>query len=223
MKIHSLAKENRPRERLKEKGPEALSNAELLAIIIRTGNKNENAIDVAQKILSKYKLSGLSRKSITEISKINGVGEVKASQIIASFELARRFLSTSINEKIRINNPDDVFKQFHSRLSFLNKEHFIALYFNSRRCLIKEQLISTGSLNSAIINAREIFSHALAENAAAIILLHNHPSGDSSPSDEDIKITKELSAAAELTGIKLLDHIIIGHNNFISLKKENLL
>ena len=222
MKIKSFAKENRPRERLKEKGSEALSDAELLALIIRTGTKKSNVIDVSQNLLMKYNLQSLSRINLESLSKIDGIGEAKACQIVACFELARRTLSKKL-KKDQINSAKDIAKQYIPKFAYEKKEKMIGIYLDTRRRVIKEIELFVGNLDTTIIDPKEIFHHAIDENAAGVILLHNHPSGDSTPSEEDIKITNDLMKAAELLNINFLDHIIIGDKNYTSFREKKLI
>jgi len=223
MKIKSLPSEDRPREKLIKKGAHLLTNSELLAIILRTGNKKENVINLSNKIFTKYNLKTLSRIEISKLEKISGIGKVKASQIIACFELARRLNSFKKDKKPIIKNAKDIVKIFTSEMSTLKKEHFKGIYLNSRKRIIKEETIFIGSLNESVVHPREIFQIALSENAAAIILLHNHPSGDPTPSNFDIEVTKELIKSGKILGIEILDHIILGDNKYMSFKEKNLL
>lgn len=223
MKIKSLPPEDRPREKLIKKGASTLTNSELLAIILRTGSKKENVINLSNKIFTKYNLKTLSRTELNKLKKISGIGKVKASQIMACFELARRLNSFKKNKKPIIKNAKDIVKIFTPEMDTLKKEHFKGIYLNSRKRIIKEETIFIGSLNESLVHPREIFQIALNENAAAIILLHNHPSGDPSPSSFDIEITKELIESGKILGIEILDHIILGDNKYTSFKEKNLL
>lgn len=221
MKMLALPQELRPRERLKEYGPRTLSSAELLAIILRTGNKKENVLELSARLLQRYDLRALSRAGIAALIKEKGVGEAKACQIMACFELGRRLASFSKTKKLRINSAKDIAKMFMPELSSLKKEHFIGIYLDSRKNIVKEEIISIGSLDSSVVHPREIFRPAIEESAAALILVHNHPSGDPEPSEEDIEVTKQLSAAGELLGIELLDHVIIGQKTYFSFREKN--
>ena len=223
MKIKSLPTEDRPREKLIKHGPKTLTNSELLAIILRTGNKKENVITLSNKILNKYHLKSLSRIEFSKLKKILGIGDVKASQIIACFELARRLNSFKKDKHPKIKNAKDIVRIFSPEMSSLKQEHLKGIYLNSRKKIIKQETIFIGSLNESIIHPREIFKIALNENAAAIILLHNHPSGDPTPSSFDIEVTKELITSGKILGIEILDHIIIGDNKYTSFKEKELL
>jgi len=220
MKIKDLSSDERPRERLIEHGPKTLSNAELLAIILRQGSKKENVVELSTRLLRKYNLKSLSRLKITTLKKILGIGEAKACQIVACFELSRRLARFNKEKRIQINSAKDIAKLFIPEMSTLKQEHFVGIYLDSRKRIIKEETIFIGSLNTSVIHPREIFQVALSEGAAAIIVLHNHPSGDPEPSDEDIEITKQLHAAGKILGIELLDHVIIGDKKYYSLREK---
>jgi len=220
MKIKDISKDERPRERLKKYSPEVLSSSELLAIILGQGTKKENVLVLANKILMNYNLDSLSRLSISELKKTFGIGEVKACQIIACFELGRRVASFNPEKKIIINSAEDIKKLFLSKMSNLKKENFKVIYLDSRKKIIKEETIFVGSLNSTIVHPREIFEPAISEGAAAVILMHNHPSGDSAPSKEDLEITKQLIESGKILGIEVLDHIIIGEKTIYSLREN---
>ncbi len=223
MSIKTLPKNEMPREKLIKNGPKTLTNSELLAIILRTGNKKENVLELSNKFFKEYNLKSFSRLKIPTLKKQLGIGDAKACQILACFELGKRLSSFKEDKKPQIKNPKDVVKLFMPEMNSLEKEHFKGIYLDSRKRIIKQETIFIGSLNDSVIHPREIFKIALDENAAAIILIHNHPSGDPSPSGSDVEITKELIEAGKLLGIEVLDHIIIGGNKFISLKNKELI
>ncbi len=223
MKIKALPPDDRPREKLMKNKPEALSDSELLAIILGTGNKNENVINVASKLFSKYNVKFLSRLSTGTLKNEFGIGNAKACQIVACFELGRRLAKFKEDKKRPIKNARDIAKIFIPEMGSLKKEHFKGIYLNSRKKVIKEETIFIGSLNESVIHPREIFKIALNENAAALILIHNHPSGDPEPSIQDIEITKELVKSGDILGIPVLDHIIIGNNKYVSLREKGLM
>jgi len=222
MKIKTLPLDERPREKLIKHGARILTNSELLAIILRTGNKKENVLELSNNFFKKYNLKSLSKLKISTLKKQLGIGDAKACQIMACFELGRRLSGFKEDKKPVIESAKDVAKLFVSEMSILEKEHFKGIYLDSRKRIIKQETIFVGSLNESVVHPREIFKIALEENAAAIILLHNHPSGDPSPSKFDIEITKELIKAGELLGIQVLDHIIIGGEKYVSLKEKGL-
>lgn len=223
MNILSSHASSRPRERLMEKGVEALSDAELLALILRTGTRSENVVEMSQNMLNQADLPSLSRSSLATLSKFKGIGVVKASQLIACFEISRRLLSAPRQSRKKIDSAEDVAAEYMPRLLFLKKENFIAIYLDARRKILREVVLSVGDIDTALISPRDVFHNALLEGASAIILVHNHPSGDSSPSEEDIAVTQELCAAGKLLGVQILDHIVIGDKNYSSMRDLNLI
>lgn len=219
IRILDMQKEERPRERLINCGAASLSDSELLAIILRTGSKQENVINLAQRILSQYNLKQLSQINTAQLMKIHGIKESKAAQIAACFEIARRLEVFSEDAKPKIASPEDVYKRIYPKLREQKKEMFIELCLDTKNQIIKEDTISIGSLNANIVHPREVFKVALAESAAHIIVAHNHPSGDPTPSREDIEITKKLIEAGKIIGIDVLDHVIIGDKRHFSMKE----
>ena len=209
MKILDIPSENRPRERLQALGPSALSDAELLAIILKTGNKGENVIDMSNRLFSKYCLGKLSGCSLVELQEIKGIGGAKACQIQALFELGRRQSRANVLSK-PLNSPKDVFDYLSPRMSHLEQEHFVVLLLDSKNRVKKEETVFIGTLNSSTIHPREIFKSAIKESANAIIVAHNHPSGDPTPSEEDKEITKQIVKVGHELNIEILDHVIIG-------------
>ena len=218
----TLPKEERPRERLMKNGPSSLSNSELLAIILRTGNKKEDVITLSNKLFNKYNIKKLSRTSPTKLKKSLGIGDAKACQVSACFELGRRLAQFKEPRKIQIKNAKDLAKILIPEMSSLKKEHLIGIYLNTKKEIIKTETIFIGSLNESVVHPREIFQIALEESAAAIIIAHNHPSGNPSPSGMDVQITKELAKSGEILGIPLLDHIVIGDKKYTSLREKRL-
>lgn len=223
VKILDMPVRERPRERLSRYGSGALSDAELIALILRTGTKNGNAVNMANEILKRYDLKRLSQVSFPELTSIAGIKKAKACQLLAAFELARRLESFVDEEKPVIKSSMDAYSMLGPKLRNLKKEHFLALYLNTKNALLKEDTVSVGSLTANIIHPRELFKTAVLESAASVILAHNHPSGDPSPSRDDIALTKRLAKAGELLGIALLDHVIIGDGKFISMKERGLM
>lgn len=217
MRIRDISKENRPRERLKEKGVEVLSNAELLAILLQTGSKKENVVDMCNRLLAKYSVENLSSCSLNELKEIFGIGDAKAMQIIALFELSKRIKGGNIAEKV-ITNARDVAEYYMEKLKDKKKEMFIAVFLDSKNKVIKDEVISVGTLNSSLVHPREVFLEAIKNSANALILVHNHPSGDCSASDEDLIVTQKIKEAGEVVGIKLLDHVVVGKEGFKSVK-----
>ena len=219
MKIKDIPIENQPRERFLKKGTQALSDAELLAVILQKGTRNENVVDLSNKLL-KNGIDNLSMMSLTELQKINGIGIAKAMQIIAIFELNNRNKQNNISNKVSC--AEDVYYLMEF-LKNKKKEYFYGLYLDTRNNVIeKPELITVGILDASIIHPREIFKQAIKKSAKSIILVHNHPSGETSPSQEDIEITTRLKKAGELLDVTLLDHVIIG-NGFYSFKEKRML
>lgn len=221
-KIKDIPKLERPREKLIKKGPKALKKEELLAIILRTGLKGKNAIQVANDILIKYGNKKFLLASYQELRNIKGVGPTKAAQILAAIELGSRLFKEKPEQEIYIHSPEDTIKII-SGLKNNKKENFVALYLDARNKLIYQETISIGSLNASIVHPREVFEPAIQYLAAQIILAHNHPSGDPEPSTEDLAITKRLVESGKILGIEITDHIILAKNGFISFKTKRLL
>lgn len=216
--------DERPREKLIKNGAASLSDAELIAIIIRAGTKNYSAIDVARDLIDLYgNLSKLASCDVSELQKIKGIGRTKAVQIAAVFELVRRVQAEPYDPSKIIRSPDDVAKYYIPRLRNLRQETFWVLMLNSANQIIREVKITEGILNASIVHPREVFRTAITESAASIILLHNHPSGNPQPSNDDIIITKKLVQTGEIVDIKVLDHLIIAGDSYTSLKKLELM
>jgi len=220
MRIKDIPKENRPRERLKLNGADVLSNSELLAIILQKGTRKENVIDMSNRLLSKYSIDKLSECSLTELKDIPGIGEAKAMQIKAIFEINKRVNSGVICERV-VNSSEDIAKYYIERMKGLKREHLIAVFLDSKNKIIGDKVISIGTLNSSLVHPREVFKEAIKNSANAIILVHNHPSGDCGPSSEDIEITNRVKEAGEMVGIKLLDHVIVGKDKHYSYTQKS--
>lgn len=219
--IRDFPKDDRPRERLIKEGSSSLSTQELLAIVLRTGTKNESVLQISNQLLHKFDgLRFLMNASIEEISNINGIGEAKATQLLAAFELGKRINRLQFEDRFVIKSPDDCAKFMMDEMRFLEQEHFICLYLNTKNQIIARETIFKGSLNASIVHPREVFKEAFRRSASSIICLHNHPSGDPTPSREDIEVTKRLVECGKIIGIELLDHIIIGEHKYISLKEK---
>ncbi|SCY68149.1 DNA replication and repair protein RadC [Lysinibacillus fusiformis] len=213
--------EDRPRERLIRQGAESLSNQELLAILLRTGTKEESVLVLANRVLTVFeRLHHLKHATIEEMVAIKGIGEVKAIQILASIELGRRLAQKQNDEKFTIRSPQDAAAYLMPDMTSLNQEHFVVLFLNIKNQIIHRQTIFIGSLNASIVHPREIFREAVKRSAASIICAHNHPSGVPTPSAEDIDVTKRIEEAGYIMGIELIDHVIIGDHQFISLKEK---
>ena len=216
MRIKEIALEQRPRERLKTKGLDGLNDSELLAIILQNGTNGENVIDLSHRLIASFGLEKLNSLSLPELMKIKGIKLGKASKLIAAFELSKRVNSGKICEKV-VKNPSDIAKYYMERLKDLKKEHFIAVFLDSKNKIIKDEVISIGTLNSSLVHPREVFKEAIKNSANSIILVHNHPSGSAEPSDEDYRINKVLIETGNLVGIKVLDHLVIGDEKWKNL------
>jgi len=211
---------DRPREKLLERGAEALSDAELLALILRTGDASTHtsAVDQARLLLQRFSdLSQLARASTSELCTINGVGPAKSAELQAVFELGRRLNDCNMQPGTTFTSAAPVFQRYRNRFLHHKKEVFLALLLDAKNRLIRDIRISEGSLTASIVHPREVFSAVVRESAAAVLFVHNHPSGDPTPSKEDIAITERLRQAGVLLGVRVLDHIIIGHDRYSSL------
>ena len=224
MLIRDVPKDERPRERFIQNGPQSLSNQELLAILLRTGTKDESVLQLANRLISTFEgLRMLKDASIDEITAIKGIGEAKAIQILDSVELGKRITQLNYQDRYVIRSPEDGANYCMEEMRFLSQEHFITLYLNTKNQVLHKQTIFIGSLNASIVHPREVYKEAFRRSAASIICLHNHPSGDPTPSREDIEVTKRLVECGKIIGIELLDHIIIGEHKFVSLKEKGYL
>lgn len=219
-KIKDLPKIERPREKLIKYGPEKLSNSELLAILLRSGKKGENVIELANKILKKFGARNLPNLNFKKLKTYSGLGPAKACEIIACFELGKRLLKGK--KAILLLNPAQVFQELKD-IRKNKKEYFVIFYLDTRNQEIKREIISIGSLNASLVHPREVFEPAVKYSAAQIIVAHNHPSDDPEPSEDDLKMTKRLIKAGEILGIEIIDHVIVSKNHFISLKENKII
>jgi len=230
LRLKDMPAQLRPREEFERVGAENVSDAVLLALILRTGTKGMNVVEVSQRLLSAFgSLTALAKASVKELQAMNSIGPVKAQMIKAAMELAQRLTRESVGESPLITTPEQATAVLRERARILQHEVFWALMLDTKNRLIGEpKLISQGTLNSSLVHPRELFKKAVEHSCAAIILAHNHPSGDPTPSSEDIKVTKQLIGAGEVMGIKVLDHIVIGHRkhnssiDFLSLREAGL-
>lgn len=214
----------RPRERLIQEGASALTDAELLAIVLGSGTPSESALQLAQRILKECgELETLARMSVSELRNFHGIGDAKAAQVKASLELARRYSASSKQFGERFNSSQIVFRHFRGELGSLPQEEFWAISLNVKNKLLAKHFISRGTLTASLVHPREVFGKAIRDSAAGMIVVHNHPSGDSDPSPEDRKITSILAEAGKLLGIPLLDHVIIARTSYFSFKDSGLL
>nr|WP_269433276.1 DNA repair protein RadC [Gracilibacillus massiliensis] len=224
IKMKDVPKEDRPRERLLEYGPSSLSNQELLAILLGSGTPRENVHQLAEKVLRHFEgLRMLREVTIEELTEIKGIGQAKGVNILAAVEFGKRIQQYKEKEKYVIRSPEDGAEYVMEELCSLKQEHFVVLFLNTKNQVLHRQTIFIGSLNASIVHPREVFREAVRRSAASIICAHNHPSGDPSPSQEDIHVTKRLLESGKMIGIELLDHLIIGDHKFISLKEKGYL
>jgi DNA repair protein RadC len=220
MMIRDYPLEERPRERMIKDGAEKLSNQELIAILLRTGTKNESVFELASRVLKELgTIRRLTEASVEELTRIKGIGEAKAVQIKAGIELGRRVARKQV-ELLTIRSPQDAATYLMELLSLEQQEKFYCLYLNTKNQVVYEKAVFVGSLNASIVHPREVFKEAVKWSAASIIVAHNHPSGDPTPSREDIEVTRRLIDAGEMIGIECLDHLIVGDGRFVSLKEK---
>ena len=210
LKIREMPQDERPREKLLARGPDALTNAELIAILLRTGRRGMNVVEVARELLDKYKsFAELSRCSVKELRAIKGIGPAKALELVAAFNLGKRFAQEPLSQQ-KLDSPELIHELLGGEMRMLRTESLRVVLLDTRYRLMRVESVSTGSMNESIAHPREIFRPAITYSAYAVIVVHNHPSGDASPSQTDHSLTRRLAEAAELLQIKLLDHIIIG-------------
>lgn len=223
MQIKEMPASERPQEKLLYSGAKALSNPELLALIIRTGSTEQSAVQLAEEVI-KYttdNIGDLGMAEVRELMVINGIGEAKACSIVAAMELSKRIKSDRMaNSRQRLRDSKDVADMLMEELADEKKEYFVSINLNSKLQIESKSVISIGSLDSAPVHPREVFAPAVRRGAAAVVVAHNHPSGDPSPSPQDIEVTKRLIESSAIIGIKLLDHVIVGNGSFISMKSE---
>ncbi|MBO9607684.1 MAG: DNA repair protein RadC [Paenibacillaceae bacterium] len=219
--LRDVPNEERPRERMQHVGAHALSNAELVAILLRTGTVSESATRLAQRLLKESgTLRNLADFSLAQLTAIRGIGPAKALQVLAGIELGRRMSRTALHEKPIISSPGDAAMLLMEEMRHLQKEHFVCLFLNTKNEVIAKETLSIGSLNATLVHPREVFRSAIKQSSAAIICAHNHPSGDPTPSREDIHMTERLVEAGRIVGIDLLDHLVLGDGVFVSLKEK---
>lgn len=221
--IQDLPIGERPRERLHYYGASALSNAELLAILLRIGTPGENAVTLGARLLTKFGgLAGLAKASFSELAGVKGIGLAKAAQLKAALELGRRLLLTSPDARPQITSPTDAANLLMLEMGGLEQENLRTLLLDTKNRVLASPTVYVGNVNSSIVRVSEIFREAVRQNATALILAHNHPSGDPTPSPEDIHVTRAVVKAGSLLGVEVLDHLVIGHQRFVSLKERGL-
>ncbi len=226
--MKDIPADERPYEKCLKRGPEGLSDAELLSIIIRTGSREDNSLELAQKILAlnypKEGILGLLHLSMQELMQVKGIGRVKGAQLLCIGELSRRIWKrTAFKETVGFHNPVDIVNYFVEDMRHREQELVSIMLLNTKGTLIRDILISQGTVNASVVSPREIFLEALKYHAVSLVMVHNHPSGDPTPSREDLSLTRRVREAGEIIGIRLLDHIIIGDNSYISLKERGIL
>ncbi len=212
--------QDRPRERLDRLGPEALSDAELLALLLRTGGRGVDVLSVASTLLDGHGgLEGLARAGVREIGASREIGPAKSASVCASLEIGRRLAARRLRVGCAIRGPDDVYRHFFPGLRFVAHERFLVLLLNGRHRVLGQQVVSQGTLTASLVHPREVFRVALREAAAALVLVHNHPSGDPTPSHEDRVVTTRLARAGEILGVRVLDHVIVAESGYCSLRE----
>ncbi|MEX5284595.1 DNA repair protein RadC [Selenomonas sputigena] len=224
--VRDLPKEERPREKLLAAGAAALSNTELLAVLLRTGVREGSVLRVAEEVLTLYREKGIlaiAQMGARELSAIKGVGPAKAATILAAVELGRRLAMKEAARRMIVHGPADAAHYAMPRLRFESKEHFAVLLLNTKNHVLAMPVISVGTLSASIVHPREVFQAAISHAAASMILVHNHPSGDPTPSSEDIAVTRRMVEAGKVMDIPVLDHIILGDDKFISLKEKGMI
>ncbi|HQE93851.1 MAG TPA: DNA repair protein RadC [Anaerolineae bacterium] len=221
--VKEMPEDERPRERMAHAGPQALSTAELLAIILRTGSVKENVLAMAQRLLVQFGgLAGLSRADFTQLEAERGLGPAKTAQLLAAFELGRRLRVETPDEHYQIRVPSDAANILTPLIGHQEQEHFVVLYLDTRNRVLDQEILYKGSLNTSLVRIGEVFRGAVRRQCAAVIVGHNHPSGDPTPSAEDIALTRRLVDAGKLLEVEVLDHVIIGHNRFVSLRERSV-
>lgn len=223
-KITDWPADERPRERLLQHGPDVLSEAELLAIILRTGSGDDTSVDLARHLLDHYGgFRGIDSQTVTDLCKIKGIGLAKACQIKAALEIAKRLVQQHWRVQERIQCSEDAYRFIHLRVQDLGREVFRVIFLTNRHTVIGEKTVFEGSLTESVVSPREIILFALQQSAASLILVHNHPSGDPSPSDEDKRVTMKMIQACQYFDLNVLDHIVVGRDSFFSFADQGLL
>ncbi len=221
--IRDLPAWERPREKLLNHGASTLSNAELLAIVLRTGSHSRNVLEMSNRLLAKFEgLPGLARASYSELKSEKGIGEAKTAQLLASIELGKRLLSCHPEARAIVKSPQDIANLLMAEMSLLDQEHLRVVLLNTKNQVVSMSEVYRGSVHTSLVRTAEVFREAIKQNCPALVVVHNHPSGDPTPSPEDIKVTEQLVEAGQILNIELLDHIILGQQKFTSLKEKRL-
>lgn len=224
MKIKDLQKDEKPREKLQNSGPDSLTDVELIAVILRSGGKDESVMELSRELLNVFKgIKGLLSADIEELIKFKNIDVAKATSIKALEEISKRYLNPDKTKEIRIRTPKDIFDLVRKEVLNKDQEYLFLISLDTRNKLISKDIISKGTLNETLIHPREIFKKALTKNACSIILVHNHPSNDPTPSEEDIKVTKRIFRAGVEMGIPLTDHVVVTGTDFLSMKSQKLI
>jgi DNA repair protein RadC len=224
MAIEQWPASERPRERLYHSGADALADAELLALQLGSGRPGQNAVDVARDMLAAYgSLAGVASREVTELARVPGVGRAKAARLASAFELTRRLRARTPGARTVLGSPAEVHAAFAPLMEDLPREVFRVALLDAQNGLLRDVIVSEGTLSSSLVHPREVFRPALLEPAASIILLHNHPSGDPTPSREDVRLTRQLAECARLLDLRLNDHVVIGHGRYVSLAQRGVL
>jgi DNA repair protein RadC len=221
--IRDMPSDERPRERLQARGAETLSNPELLAILLRTGGTGENVVALATRLLAEFEgVAALGRVSFSELRALKGVGAAKAAQVLAAVELGRRVVSAEPERRASVRSSDDVYGLLRASMVDLEQEHLKVVLLNARNQVLGVRDVYKGSVHTAVVRVAEVFREPLRENCPAMIVVHNHPSGDPSPSPDDVAMTKQISEAGRLLDVDVLDHIVIARGGYVSLKERGL-
>ncbi|MEW5958292.1 MAG: DNA repair protein RadC [Chloroflexota bacterium] len=223
LRIHDYPLGERPRERLKYYGASALSNAELLAILLRVGSRGENVIELSTRLLIEFGgLGGLAKAGFGDLARVKGIGIAKTAQVKAALELGRRLLLSSPDARPQITSPTDAANLLMLQMGCLEQENLRTILLDTKNRVLDSPTVYVGNVNSSIIRVSEVFREAIRTNATALIVAHNHPSGDPTPSPEDVQVTRSIVEAGKLLGIEVLDHLVIGHHCFVSLRERGL-
>jgi len=221
---HRPVTPDRPRERLDALGPAALSDAELIALLLRTGDRGRNALAVANDLLERQGgLQGLSSAGCGELGQSAGIGPAKSASVRAALEIGRRLAGRRLSAGSVIRSPSDVYRHFHPSLRDARQERFVVVLLDARQRVLRSEVVSQGTLTASLVHPREVFRPALRDAAAALVLVHNHPSGDPTPSAEDREVTSRLARAGEILGIRVVDHVVVAERGFCSLREEGVL